>query len=184
MRQNILALLFASIFPFSAAAEDETAIAEFYSKKTVTIAVGFSPGGNYDLYARLVARHIGQHIPGKPTVIVQNMPGAGSRRLANVLSNVGPHDGTMIGLPNQGIAMDQVIGAEGVQFDARKFHWIGSPIDEVNVLWAWHTNPVNSVEDAKQRELVAGATGPGSPTYFYPRIMNTLIGTKFKVVSG
>jgi tripartite-type tricarboxylate transporter receptor subunit TctC len=185
MSRTILAVVLASLFPLCAtAAEDEKAIADFYAKKTVTIAVGFSPGGNYDLYARLVARHIGQHIPGKPTVIVQNMPGAGSRRLANVLANVGPHDGTMIGLPNQGIAMDQVIGAEGVQFDARKFHWIGSPIDEVNVFWSWHTNPVKTVEDAKQQELVAGATGPGSPTYFYPRIMNTLIGTKFKVVSG
>ena len=80
---------------------DDKAVAEFYGKRTVTIAVGFSPGGNYDLYARLVARHIGQHIPGKPIVVVQNLPGAGSRRLANVLSNVGPHDGTTIGLPNQ-----------------------------------------------------------------------------------
>jgi tripartite-type tricarboxylate transporter receptor subunit TctC len=185
MSRMIFAVLFASLFPICAtAAEDEKALAEFYAKKTVTIAVGFSPGGNYDLYARLLGRHIGRHIPGNPTVIVQNMPGAGSRRLANVLYNVGPHDGTMIGLPNQGIAMDQVIGAEGVQFDARKFQWIGSPIDEVNVLWSWHTNPVKTVEDAKQRELVVGATGPGSPTYFYPRIMNTLIGTKFKVVSG
>jgi tripartite-type tricarboxylate transporter receptor subunit TctC len=115
---------------------------------------------------------------------VQNLPGAGSRRLANVLSNVGPHDGTMIGLPNQGIAMDQALGAEGVQYDARKFRWIGSPIEDVNVLWAWHTNPVKTVEDAKQREFVAGATGPGSPTTFYPRIMNTVLGTKFKIVPG
>ena len=116
--------------------------------------------------------------------MVQNLPGAGSRRLANVLSNVGPHDGTMIGLPNQGIAMDQALGAEGVQFDARKFHWIGSPVEDVNVFWAWHTNPVRTVEDAKQHEFVAGATGPGSPTTFYPRIMNTVLGTKFKVVAG
>jgi tripartite-type tricarboxylate transporter receptor subunit TctC len=115
---------------------------------------------------------------------VQNLPGAGSRRLANVLHNVGPHDGTIIGLPNQGIAMDQAIGSEGVQFDARKFHWLGSPIDEVNVFWAWHTNPIRRIEDAKEREFVAGATGPGSPTTFYPRIMNTVLGTRFKVVAG
>ena len=122
--------------------------------------------------------------PASRLVVVQNLPGAGSRRLANVLSNVGPHDGTMIGLPNQGIAMDQALGAEGVQYDARKFRWIGSPIEDVNVLWAWHTNPVKTVEDAKQREFVAGATGPGSPTTFYPRIMNTVLGTKFKIVPG
>jgi hypothetical protein len=183
MRRIILAAALTVLPLCASAAEDQKATAEFYAK-TVTIAVGSSAGGNYDLYARLLGRHIGQHIPGKPTVIVQNVPGAGSRRLANVLSNVGPHDGTMIGLPNQGIAMDQALGAEGVQFDASKFHWIGSPVEDVNVFWAWHTNPVKAIEDAKQREFVAGATGPGSPTTFYPRIMNTVLGTKFKVVSG
>jgi len=183
MRRNVLAALFACTLSVGASADDK-AVADFYSKKTVTIAVGFSPGGNYDLYARLVSRHIGQYIPGKPTVIVQNIPGAGSRRLANVVDRVGPHDGTFIGLPNQGIPMDQAIGAEGVQFDARKFQWIGSPTEDVNVVWAWHTNPVKTIEDARQREMIVGATGPGSPTHFYPRIMNTLIGTKFKVVSG
>src|SRR5438552_16510707 len=98
MQRAIAALLLAVIVPLAAsAADDEPAVAEFYAKKTITIAVGSSAGGNYDLYARLIARHLGSHIPGRPTVIVQNLPGAGSRRLANVLSNVGPHDGTMIG---------------------------------------------------------------------------------------
>src|SRR5262245_63754745 len=138
---------------------DDQAIAEFYGKRTVTIAVGFSPGGNYDLYARLVSRHIGRHIPGNPTVIVQNMPGAGSRRLANTLANVGPHDGTMIGLPNQGIAMDQALGTDGVQFDARKFNWLGSPIEEVNVLWVGRTQPIRWVEDAMEVALDAGLYG-------------------------
>ena len=179
----VLRLRSSVILPLAASADDK-AIAEFYGKRTVTIAVGFSPGGNYDLYARLVSRHIGKHIPGNPTVIVQNMPGAGSRRLANTLANVGPHDGTMIGLPNQGIAMDQALGTEGVKFDARKFNWIGSPIEDNNVFWGWHTNPVKTIEDAQQREFVVGATGPGSPTTYYPRIMNDLLGTKFKVVSG
>jgi tripartite-type tricarboxylate transporter receptor subunit TctC len=181
MYRTLAAIIAIVALPLAAAADE---IADFYARKTVTIAVGFSPGGNYDLYARLLARHIGNHIPGRPSVIVQNVPGAGSRRLANVLHTIGPHDGTMIGLPNQGIAMDQALGSDGVQFDARKFHWLGSPIDEVNVFWAWHTHPIRRIEDAKEREFVAGATGPGSPTTFYPRIMNTLIGTKFKVVAG
>jgi len=183
MRRLSLAVAIVLTLP-SVAAADDSAIAAFYAKRTVTIAVGFSAGGNYDLYARLVSRHIGKHIPGNPTVIVQNMPGAGSRRLANTLANVGPHDGTMIGLPNQGIAMDQALGTEGVKFDARKFQWIGSPIEDNNVFWAWHTNPVKTIEEARQREFVVGATGPGSPTTYYPRIMNDLLGTKFKVVSG
>jgi tripartite-type tricarboxylate transporter receptor subunit TctC len=168
---------------FDAAADDQ-AVAAFYAKRTLTIAVGFSPGGNYDVYARLVARHIGKHIPGNPNIVVQNMPGAGSRRLTNTLVNVGPHDGTMVGLPNQGIAMDQALGTAGVKFDARKFNWIGSPTEDNNVFWAWHTYPVKTIEEAQRTEFVVGATGPGSPTTFYPRIMNTLIGTKFKVVSG
>ena len=184
MRRFIPVVAVALLFLSSAAVADDKAIAEFYGKRTVTIAVGFSPGGNYDLYARLVSRHIGKHIPGNPTVIVQNMPGAGSRRLANTLANVGPHDGTMIGLPNQGIAMDQALGTEGVKFDARKFNWIGSPIEDNNVFWGWHTNPVKTIEDARAQEFVVGATGPGSPTTYYPRIMNELLGTKFKVVSG
>jgi tripartite-type tricarboxylate transporter receptor subunit TctC len=183
MRLATLALLF-SCLSFAVASADDKALAEFYGKRTVTIAVGFTPGGNYDLYARLVSRHLGRHIPGNPTVIVQNMPGAGSRRLANTLANVGPFDGTMIGLPNQGIAMDQALGTEGVKFDARAFNWIGSPVEDNNVFWGWHTNPVKSIEDAQKREFVVGATGPGSPTTYYPRIMNDLVGTKFKVVSG
>src|SRR5688572_15367603 len=176
-------VIFFTTLPLMAEADDK-ATAQFYAKRTVTIAVGFSAGGNYDLYARLVSRHIGRHIPGNPNVIVQNMPGAGSRRLANTLANVGPHDGSMIGLPNQGIAMDQALGTEGVKFDARKFQWVGSPIEDNNVFWGWHTNPVKTIEGAQQREFVVGATGPGSPTTYYPRIMNDLLGTKFKVVSG
>jgi len=182
MRRAALAVLLV-YFPAVALADDQ-AVAEFYAKRNITIAVGFSPGGNYDLYARLVSRHLGRHIPGNPTVIVQNMPGAGSRRLANTLANLGPFDGSMIGLPNQGIAMDQALGTEGVKFDARKFNWIGSPVEDNNVFWGWHTAAAKTIEEAQQREFVVGATGPGSPTTYYPRIMNDLIGTKFKVVSG
>ena len=151
MCKTIVAIIALLMLPLAAAADE---IADFYARRTVTIAVGSSAGGNYDLYARLLARHIGNHIPGRPTVIVQNLPGAGSRRLANVLHTVGPHDGTVIGLPNQGIAMDQALGAEGVQFDARKFHWLGSPVEDVNVFWAWHAHPIRRIEDAKEREFV------------------------------
>src|SRR5262249_23199156 len=122
MRRILIAITAASTLPLAAAADE---IADFYARKTMTISVGSSAGGNYDLYARLLARHIGGHIPGRPAVIVQNLPGAGSRRLANVLSAVGPHDGTIIGLPNQGIAMDQALGAEGVQIGAREISRIG-----------------------------------------------------------
>ena len=167
-----------------AAAEDANALAQFYAGKTVTISVGFSSGGIFDLYARILARHMGQHIPGKPAVIVQNLPGAGGRRLANLFQKVGPHDGTAIGITTPGIVTDQVMQAEGVQYDLRKFHWVGSPADEVNVLWVWHTTPVKTLADVREREVPLSSTGHGSPNYFVPRILNQLIGTKFKVLTG
>jgi tripartite-type tricarboxylate transporter receptor subunit TctC len=183
MHRMATATLVALLLPATASADDK-AVAAFYAKRQITISVGFSAGGNYDLYARLVSRHIGKHIPGNPAVIVQNVPGAGSRLVTNMLANVGPYDGTRMGLPNQGIAMDQALGTPGVKFDARKFNWVGSPIEDNNVFWGWHTNPVKSIEDAQRHQFVVGATGPGSPTTYYPRIMNDLLGTKFKVVSG
>jgi tripartite-type tricarboxylate transporter receptor subunit TctC len=163
---------------------DEQAVAAFYSKNRIVIAVGFSAGGNYDLYARLIARHMGRHIPGRPEIIVQNVPGAGSRVLANTLYARGPFDGSIIGVPNQGIPTDQALGTQGIQFDAARFHWIGSPNQEVNVAWTWHTSKIKNFDIAKTEEAVMGSTGPGSPTHYYPRIMNMLLGTKFKIVSG
>lgn len=167
-----------------AAAQEDSALAPFYAGKTVTISVGFSSGGIFDLYARILARHIGAHIPGKPNVIVQNVPGAGGRRLANLFQKTGPHDGTAIGITTPGIVTDQVMQAEGVQYDLRKFHWVGSPADEVNVLWVWHTSPAKTLADAREREVPLSSTGHGSPNYFVPRILNQLIGTKFKVITG
>ncbi|HWG04363.1 MAG TPA: hypothetical protein VG271_05050 [Beijerinckiaceae bacterium] len=185
MRTAAMGLAFVAVAfgPFAARA-DERSVADFYAKGTVTIAVGFSAGGNYDLYARLLARHIGSHIPGKPNVIVQNMPGAGSRVLANTLFTVGPQDGTMIGLPNQAIATDQATGVAGAQFDARKFRWLGSPDNDVQVAWTWHTSKAKTFEAATTNEVVLGTSGPGSVTYFYPKVMNALLGTKFRLVSG
>jgi tripartite-type tricarboxylate transporter receptor subunit TctC len=168
----------------SVASADDKMVSDFYAKNRITISVGFSAGGNYDLYARLIARHMGRLIPGQPDMIVQNMPGAGSRVLANALYTRGPFDGTIIGVPNQGIPTDQAMGTQGVQFDAEKFHWIGSPNQEVNVAWTSRASKVRNIEDAKRETAIMGSSGPGSPTYFYPRIMNMLLGTKFKVVSG
>ena len=179
-----LAIILSIAAANGAAYADEKSLAEFYARNKITIAVGFSPGGNYDLYARAVSRHIGKHVPGAPEVIVQNMPGAGSRVLTNNLYVRGPHDGTMIGVPNQGIPMDQALGLPGIQYDARRFHWIGSPNQEVNVAWTWHTSKVKSLDDARRVESVMGTTGPGSPTHYYPGVMNAMLGTKFKIVSG
>jgi tripartite-type tricarboxylate transporter receptor subunit TctC len=177
-------LIAASMAAASASAQDETALAQFYAGKTVAISVGFSSGGIFDLYARILARHIGAHIPGRPNVIVQNVPGAGGRRLANLFQKIGPHDGTAIGITTPGIVTDQVMQAAGVQYDLRKFPWIGSPADEVNVLWVWHTTPVKTLVDVREREVPLSSTGQGSPNYFVPRILNQLLGTRFKVITG
>ena len=166
------------------AAQDDKALADFYAGRTFSVSVGFSPGGAFDGYARILARHIGQYIPGRPNVIVQNVPGAGGRRLVNLFQNVGPHDGTVVGITTPGVVTDQVMQAEGVQYDLRKFHWIGSPADEVNVLWVWHTTPVKTLADVRNREVALSSTGHGSPNYFVPRILNQLIGSRFKVVTG
>src|SRR5262249_58084470 len=109
-------------------------IADFYAGKTFTVTVGFSPGGIFDLYARILARHIGQHIPGKPNVIVQNMPGAGGRRLANAFQVQGPRDGTAIGITTPGIVTDQVMNEKGVEYDMRKCALVGCPAEEDNLI--------------------------------------------------
>ena len=184
MRPALLVAVALSAATTPSYAQDDKALADFYAGKTITISVGFSAGGIFDLYARVLARHMGQYVPGKPNVIVQNVPGAGGRRLANLFQNIGPHDGTAIGITTPGIVTDQVMQAEGVQYDLRKFQWVGSPADEVNVLWVWHTTPVKTLLDVREREVPLSSTGQGSPNYFVPRILNQLLGTKFKVITG
>jgi tripartite-type tricarboxylate transporter receptor subunit TctC len=153
--------------------------------KTITMVASFEAGGPYDFYARLVARHIGAHLPGSPNVIVQNMPGAGGLRGANYLYNVAVRDGTMMGVVSQTVAVGQVLGnTPGIQYDARKSTWLGRINSNVEVEHTWHLSGVRSIEDAKKREVVVAGTGPTSSSVVFPRVMNELIGTKFKVVQG
>jgi tripartite-type tricarboxylate transporter receptor subunit TctC len=159
-------------------------VADFYTGKQIRLVVGFTSGGTYDLYARLLARFMGEHIPGKPTFIVQNMPGAGSRLAANWLYTAAPKDGTAMAILGQNTAFDQALGADGVQFDVRNFHWIGNPIVANNVMIAWQASGVSTVEDAKTKEVVIGASGASSPSVIYPQALNSLVGAKFKIVAG
>ncbi|HEX2726049.1 MAG TPA: hypothetical protein VHN20_09545 [Beijerinckiaceae bacterium] len=157
--------------------------AEFYKGKTVEIYIGYSVGGAYDVYARLLARHMGKHIPGKPTVVNKNMEGAGSLRLANWLYNVAPKDGTAFGIIGRGIPFDPLLGGGG-QFDATKFSWIGSANDEVSICAAWHATPVNTFEDLLTREMIVGGTASGADTDQFPKIVNGVLGAKMRVISG
>ena len=159
-------------------------VADFYRGKSIDLYINASVGGGYDLYGRLVARHIGKHIPGNPTVLPKNMEGGGGLRLANWLYNIGPKDGTAIGAVTRAMAFEPLLGNNAARHDGTKFNYIGSANDEVSVCVAWHTSGVNSFEDAKRMQLVIGASGITDDTYQYPALLNRMFGAKFKMVLG
>jgi tripartite-type tricarboxylate transporter receptor subunit TctC len=159
-------------------------VEDFYKGKTINMVVGTGPGGDYDLRLRMVARHIGKHIPGNPQVVVANMPGGGGLVVANWLANVAPHDGTAVVSISQNLPVHQATGASGIKFDVRKFGWIGNTTDTPNVINAWHNTGIKTIQDVMQKELVVGATGKASGSYLYPYALNQLVGTKFKIVTG
>ena len=157
-------------------------VAEFYAGKTITLTVGFTPGGGYDLYARLAAQFLGRHIPGKPNVIVSNMPGGGGVRAALHLFNVAPKDGTALTAIVQSVAFDSVLGQLPVRAD--QFNYVGRLTDSVETQLLWHTSPTKSLDDAKSRKTVIGSTGPSSPSAIVPKLLNETIGTQFVIVGG
>jgi tripartite-type tricarboxylate transporter receptor subunit TctC len=173
------ALAAAAILVAAPAAADD-----FYRGKTINIMVGFGPGGGYDIYARMLARHLGKHIPGNPSVVVQNMEGAGGVRAANHVYNVAPKDGTVIAGVNQGAAMFKLLGGKGAQYDPAKFQWLGSMAASNNTVYVWHTSGIKTLDDAKTREVSMAGSGVISDANIYPAVFNALLGTKFKVISG
>jgi tripartite-type tricarboxylate transporter receptor subunit TctC len=150
--------------------------------KDVNLYVGSGAGGPYDAYARLIGRHLGKHLPGRPAVVVQNMPGASGRRLINFMINVAPKDGSAIATIQRGVPFEPLMG-EG-QFDVEKIAWIGNANNETNVCMAWHASPVRSIDDMRTRGMVVGSSGPASTDSIYPNVLNALHGMKFKVVEG
>ena len=158
--------------------------AAFYKGRNVDLYIGYSVGGAYDLYARVLARHLGKHIPGNPTIVPKNLEGAGSLRLANWLYNVAPKDGTALATIGRGTPFDPLLGSKGAQFQADKFTWIGSANNEVSICVAWKTSGVTKLEDTLTKELIVGGTGQAADTDQFPRILNGVLGTKFKIVTG
>jgi tripartite-type tricarboxylate transporter receptor subunit TctC len=173
-----------SLVPLAATSAAVAQTADVFAGKTVTMIIGFGPGGGYDLWGRTVARHIGKHLPGKPNVVPQNMPGAGSYVAASHIYNVAPKDGTVMGIIARDAALGPLSGAPGARFDATRLSWIGSPAKETNVCIAFHTAPVKTARDLFEKQLILGDTGPGTGTRSYPRALNELLGTKFKLVGG
>ena len=156
----------------------------FYAGRQVKLIVGTGPGGGYDIYVRLLARHLGRNIPGRPNVVIVNMPGASSLTAANYLANIAPKDGTELLMIVQSLPMVQVAGAAAVRFDLGKFNWIGNMSDSANVLIAWRASAIKTMREATEQELLVGSTTPSSISAIYPVLMNHVLGTKLKVING
>ena len=167
---------------FADAAAD--AVADFYKGKRVTFVVGYSPGGGYDTYTRLLANHYGKHIPGNPEIIVTNMPGGGSLKAANYTYNVAPKDGTYLGMPIHTTLTFGLLNPKRVKFDGPDFNWIGSMAGIHDVIGVWHKTGVTTIADAREKVVNMGATGRGGNTFLDPVMANNLLGTKFKVIAG
>lgn len=157
---------------------------DFYKGKTITIVTSTGAGGGYDLIARAMARAMGAHLPGKPNLIVQNMPGGGNVLATNYMYNIAPKDGTAIATINNAMPLHQALKGAGVRFDARKFNWLGSTGSSNEVLFVWHTAGVKSFAELKTKEVILGGTGPASSIVIFPTAMNNILGTKMKIVTG
>jgi tripartite-type tricarboxylate transporter receptor subunit TctC len=181
MTRIAIALTAAFLAAGAARAQDA---AEFYKGKTVRLVVGVGVGSGYDINARLLARHLQKYIPGNPTVIVQNQPGAGSLTMTNQLYAAGPFDGTVIGASFNGLPTTPLLQPGGARFEPTKLNWIGSTNRETQVTYVWHTAPIQTLDDVRTKEMIVGAQAPGSTQYDYPVLANALFGMKFKVITG
>src|SRR5712671_6091585 len=175
-----LSLAFAANVPAARA----QSVANFYRGKTVTMLIGGPPGGEYDLHARLVARHIGRHIPGNPNVVTQNIAGAAGIKMANYLYQQAPRDGTYLAVIHNALPASQVVGIEGIGFDAAKFRWLGTIAPGAETLAVSHTAGVATIDGARQRQIIVGAAARSGILYTFPVMMNEFFGTKFKIVTG
>ncbi len=157
---------------------------QFYKGRTLTMIVFSGPGSTYDFYARLLVRHLGNHIPGKPTFIVQNMLGAGGLKVVDYLYRIAPKDGTVIGTIGRGLPFEPMLGKDEIRFDPLRLIWLGSMNREVTLAMAWHTAKVKTFKDLKNIDLLVPGTGAGADSEIIPLAINNLAGTRFKVIQG
>jgi tripartite-type tricarboxylate transporter receptor subunit TctC len=158
--------------------------AEFYHGRTVSLMIGYTPGGGYDAYGRLLARSMSKHLPGAPMVVPQNMPGAGSLTLANYLYNIAPKDGSVFGIFGRGLAMAPLLGQPGTRFDATKFTWIGNLANEVSLCVTGKDSPVKTLSDAMVHEFTVGGEGSGSDPDVFAIVLHNVFGAHIRLVSG
>jgi len=157
---------------------------QFYAGKIIDFVIGYPPGGSNDVWARLIARHIGKHIPGKPNVVPKNMPGAGSFLAINTVYQVSPKDGTVLAIGAPTAALDEKLGTQGVRFKTAELNWVGRVDSLINIVFMWHTAKVKTFADALQTEATLSGTGAGSTVSIYPTVMNNVFNTKFKLIMG
>ena len=165
-------------------AQDNDALARFYRGKQINVIIYSEAGSTYDLYARLLSRHMGRHIPGAPNLVPQNMPGAGGLKATDYLYNIAPKDGSVIGTISRGNPFEPMLGGDKVNFDPLKFLWLGSMNREVAIAVSWFTSPVKTLSDLKQRELIIPGSGAGSDNEIMPLAFNNIVGTRFKIIAG
>jgi len=182
MKDFLFALCLVLAAGSTASAQEDTAA--FFKGKTLRLVVGIGVGSGYDINARLLARHMAAHIPGQPTIIVQNQPGAGSLAMTNALCNAGPFDGTVMGASFNGMPTTPLLQPAGARFDPVRINWLGSTNRETQVMYVWHTAQAQALEDARATEIIMGAQSPGSTQFDYPVLAKEMFGFKFKVVTG
>jgi len=182
IRRFVVACSIALAAGMAAQAQDDPA--EFYRGKRLQLQVGSAAGTGYDIIARVIARFMPRHVPGNPAIVVQNLAGAGSIRLATSLATVGPFDGTTFGLAINGLPTAPLLQPDAAKFDPARFNWLGSTNREIQVATVWHTAPATTLEELKTKELLVGATTPGTATMDFPAIANSVLGLKFKIVPG
>jgi tripartite-type tricarboxylate transporter receptor subunit TctC len=184
-RQGLLALAFVAALAVAGATRTHAQSAEsFYRGKNLTFIVPDGVGGGYDAYARLLARHLADHIPGHPRIVAENMPGAAGLIATNWLYHVAPHDGSVMGETYSTLLTEPLLGDAAALYNPTKFEWIGSMTRQYNVCMVWHTSPIETISDATSREVRVSTTGLAGNSTKLPLMLNTLIGTKFKVIAG
>lgn len=184
MRRICSLLLTATALVLASGAVAAQTRSGLFADKTITVIIGFDSGGSYDQYGRLVAKHLGRHLPGAPTVVPQNMPGVAGLRAAAYLYEAAARDGTVLGMVAQTLALADKLGTPGVRYNAGEFNWVGRVTSSVEILISWHTSKVSSIAAAKEHSAPFAGTSPGAAAYDYPLVLNNLAGTRFRIIGG
>jgi tripartite-type tricarboxylate transporter receptor subunit TctC len=179
-----LALSLLCVTTLPAWSQSATSVESFYKDKRIRMLVGYGAGTGNDLYLRMLARHLGKHIPGRPTMVPENMPGAGGIVMFNYLYNLAPRDGTVIAHPSRSLVTEPLYGNEQARYDVSKFGWLGSLNRDVATCIAWAKSGVKSIDDAKRREVAVGSTGASAESNYFAKLLNVTLGTRFKTVLG